>query len=486
MKRRVAAILAVALLTAAALVALRGGDDGGVPGDRTIPAPPGVEVEPLPDPFAYDPDERETFERRAAAGNAHGLYVFSPGGIEASAARTAAWRDLVEDAADEAGVDADRLEGLILLESAGRDDALTGAGTEGAAGLTQIVAETAVNLLGMQVDVARSRRYTRRIARAARRGQTDRVRALRVARRRVDERYDPRKALAGTARYLKLAKERFDDSTEKALVSYHMGIGNLESVLEDYGDREAPYAQVYFDSTPLRHRAAHQRLTSLGDDSSNYLWKLYAAREVMRLYREDRPGLRRRAALHTAKNSAEEVLHPPASTPRFASPGELRDAWEADQIVALPTDVPKSGLRIDRRMGELAKRVDAEPSLYRGLRPEALALALYATAQVRAIAGADTSLILTSTVRDAAYQRQLVRRNGEATRNYSLHTTGYAFDVLRRYRDRRQALAFQFVLDRLRTLNVIAWVREPGAIHITVSRDAQSLLGLLDRVQSGG
>ena len=75
---------------------------------------------------------------------------------------------------------------------------------------------------------------------------------------------------------------------------------------------------------------------------------------------------------------------------------------------------------------------------------------------------------MTSTVRDEAYQQQLVRRNREATRNYSLHTTGWAFDVARDYASRRQALAFQFVLDRLQVLDAIAWVREPGAIHITV------------------
>jgi hypothetical protein len=132
-------------------------------------------------------------------------------------------------------------------------------------------------------------------------------------------------------------------------------------------------------------------------------------------------------------------------------------------------------------MGELARRLHQPASLYRGLRPEALAMALYIGAQVRALSG-QAPLIVTSTVRDAGYQATLVRRNGEATRNFSLHTTGWAFDVERRYRSRAQALAFQFELDRLRSLNVIAWVREPDAIHITVSSDAQVLLPLLERV----
>jgi hypothetical protein len=131
-------------------------------------------------------------------------------------------------------------------------------------------------------------------------------------------------------------------------------------------------------------------------------------------------------------------------------------------------------------MGELARRVDASPDLYRGLRPEALALALYIGAQVRALSGT-APLVVTSTVRDETYQRALASRNREATRRYSLHTTGWAFDIERRYRSGKQARAFQFVLDRLQSLNVIAWVREPTAIHVTAGPDAKRLLALLGR-----
>ncbi len=65
--------------------------------------------------------------------------------------------------------------------------------------------------------------------------------------------------------------------------------------------------------------------------------------------------------------------------------------------------------------------------------------------------------------------------NPEATPNYSLHTTGWAFDVSRRYRNRRQAQGFQYALDRLQALNLIAWAREPAAIHVTASRDSERL-----------
>jgi hypothetical protein len=493
-RARLAVVAAALLLLAAALALIARGDEP--PADLpVVPTPPGEaaeDAEPLPDPFAWDPGRADEFERRAAAGNSHPLYALSPGGIVASAERTARWRSQVERAAEQAGVDADTLEGLVLLESAGREDARAPGDLESAVGLTQILAETAQNLLGMSVDVAASERYTRQLARAERRGRDERAAALRRARRRVDERFDPAAALAGTARYLALAHERFGRE-DLAFVSYHMGIGNLESVLRDYAgagdgpireiveDADLSYTRVYFDSTPTTHVRAYRRLAGLGDDSSNYLWKLAAGREIMRLWREDGAELRRLAALHGAKGSAEEVLHPPAKTRAFATPAALRQAWDAGEVVPFPDAPAVTGLRGDARMGELARRLRQPARLYRGLRPEALALALYVGAQVRAISG-QAPLIVTSTVRDGSYQGALVGRNREATRNFSLHTTGFAFDVQREYRSRRQALAFQFMLDRLRTLNVIAWVREPAAIHITVSDEAAVLLPLLERV----
>ena len=53
----------------------------------------------------------------------------------------------------------------LLLESAGRPDAIASDDLEGAVGLTQILAETATSLLGMHVDVAASERLTRRMQR---------------------------------------------------------------------------------------------------------------------------------------------------------------------------------------------------------------------------------------------------------------------------------------------------------------------------------
>ena len=440
------------------------------------------------DPLAYRAELRGEFERRAAAGLSHVLYAKSPGGVVATARRTAAWRPQIDPVAARFRLDPDVLEALVFLESAGRPDARAGASLESAAGLTQILAETAVNLLGMRVDLAASRRLEGRIGAAAERGDRAAVRRLTAARRRVDERFDPPKALAGAGRYLALARERFG-RIDLAVASYHMGIGNLESALRAHAGRDEgaigevvaegdlTYARLFFDSTPLLHPEAHEQLAGLGDDSSTYLWRVLAAREILRLHRRDPAELARLERLHAAKASAEEVLHPAGSTEAFDAHDDIVRARRAGDLVPLSPS-PGGHVSVSRRLGELAGRLGGRPATYSALRPEALAMLAYIGAGVEAISG-DRPLIVTSAVRDRACQRLVARSNSEATRGYSLHTTGYAFDILRTYRSRAQAAAFQFWLDRLQAMNLVAWVREPSAIHITVAAQARPLVPLL-------
>src|SRR4051812_31473608 len=459
MRWRVAALGLVAV--AAAVVAVVLLSRGGPHVPRTL-TPGAGNTERTVDPIAWSARRRPELERRAAAGLSHVIYAKSPGGAIASAARTAAWRPLVERVARRAHADPDVLEAIVMLESAGRPDAQASNDLDGAAGLTQILAETGRDLLGMRIDVAASEKLTRGINRG------HRVRARLRERRRVDQRFDPEHALTGTARYLRIARQRLGRD-DLAIAAYHMGIGNMQTALRAYGKTKISYARLFFDSTPLRHARAYRILAALGDDSSTYLWRVMAARDIMRLYREDPDELTRRAELQTRKASAEEVLHPADGTPAYGDPFALGRARASGELVALDAkQLAGFGVRIDPRMGELAGRVHQSARLYRALRPQALRMLEVIGAGTRAIART-RPLVVTSTVRDVRYQRVLVARNIQATRNFSLHTTGWAFDISRSYRSRAQALAFQFMLDRLTALNMIAWVREPGAIHVTVA-----------------
>lgn len=441
-------------------------------------------AEPESDPLAWSAARQREFERRAALGASHVVYELSPGGVLAAAERTAAFRPEIEAAAVRHGVDPDTLEAVIFLESAGRPEVIAGPTPEAASGLAQILPSTATDLLGMKVDLAASIELTRRISRSDGPNETDRLLAERA---RVDERFDPERAIDGAARYLAIAGKRFG-ADDLAVVSYHMGIGNLESVLRAYADAgpEQPigalvaddglsYARVYFDSSPDRNRDAYELLTGFGDESSEYLWKVRASEQIMRLYREDPERLAELAELATSKATLEEVFHPESATDVFDDPDEIEEALADGELAQLPSD-PGLGWIPDEQIGELAGELDRPRRLYRALRPEALATLSYLAGLVLEDSNEPTPLLVSSAVRDRSYQELLLGVNPEATPEYSLHTTGWSFDIRREYASRRQAEAFQQALDRLSALALIDYAVEPGAIHVTVSGLGAELL----------
>jgi soluble lytic murein transglycosylase-like protein len=482
-------VAVAALLLLAAVAALLLLSRGGEPASATALAPRAdVSADEL---LAYDPRDAGDLERAAAFGLSHALYAKSPGGVHATAERTAAFRDLVEEAVSGSGLDPDLVEAIVFLESGGRPDVIAGDDPARASGLTQILAGTGANFLGMKVDLEESRALTARIAGAVRRGDTAEAELLRARRRAIDERFDPTQALAGTVRYLTEARRRLGRD-DLAVVSYHMGIGNLSRVLRAYarGDPNAAvpdlaeendlsWTRVFFDSTPVRHRAAYRLLARLSDDSPTYYWRVLAAGEIMRLYRDDPERLEELDLLHATKASAEEVLHPPAETERFADGEELERAWAAHALQTLPDDPGLLWFEVDPTLGELAGRLGRPRALYGGLREEALAVLVLIAARVHDLSGATQPLQVTSAVRDDEYQSLLRAGNPEATAGYSLHTTGYAFDIRRRYESGAQARAFQFTLDDLTARGLIAWVREAAAIHVTVSPEAARLVPLV-------
>ena len=223
----------------------------------------------------------------------------------------------------------------------------------------------------------------------------------------MDERFDPAKALAATGRYLKQAKDEFGRE-DLAVVSYHMGIGNLQSVLGAYGDDGASYAQLYFDASPDSHARAYRML--------------YAARRRL----EDLLLARARLARGHAPLPRRPLEARPAG--RAAGGSELRRAGAP----------PGRHRRTTPTLGTL--------------RPEANALARVHPPR-----------------RDHG-ERRAPRRSGCCAQH------GFAFDVRRDYASDAQAQAFQYMLDRLQALNLIAWARMGNAIHVVASSEARDLL----------
>jgi hypothetical protein len=311
----------------------------------------------------------------------------------------------------------------VFLESAGRPDVVAGGNLEGAVGLTQILASTATELLGLHVDLARSRALTERLANAT---TAKKRRRLERARRKADERFDPKLSLDAAARYLKQAQDKFGRE-DLAVASYHMGMGNLETLQKRYGDDNASYAQLFFDSAPMRKPSAYALLSSLGDDSSTYTWKVRAASAIMKLTRDDPTKLGRLAGLEESGGPAARRLYP-------------NGAPEGNEA-------PRKPPAYLRQLG-LSLRGDAQSDY--GPSPGAEAVLTYIAAGVRAISG-QTPLTVSS-------------------------AHGVGLEVWRRYRSQKQALAFQYMLDRLQAWNLIAWGRGDRTLAIVAGQDATKVL----------
>jgi hypothetical protein len=249
-----------------------------------------------------------------------------------------------------------------------------------------------------------------------------------------------------------------------------MGIGNLQNVLNAYdGGRGVPYVQLFFDTAPNHNASAYALLHSFSDDSLLYYWRVLAAASIMHMYRTDRAALVARAALETGVASNALVLHPPSSTQSFKDPGALRDGYARHAVLPLPANPAALGLAYAPSMGSLAARVHEPAGLYRGLRPPALDLLIELAARIRALSGVRAPLTVTSTVTDQKYAAL------DGVSLAPLSSTGYSFAIERRYANASQAEAFQAMLDVLQSLDLIAWVRGPTTIDITVASDAGSL-----------
>jgi len=467
--RRRLAIAGAALILLIAVLIVVLVASGGKSGPPPLPLP-GIGQPAKPgDPFAYVASRESDFVARAIDGTDHPLFVKSPGGALATAARVAAFRPMIDAAVGGTGIDPDMLEALVFVESAGRPNVIAGADPVDASGLTQILASTGQSLLGMHIDLARSRRLTAQIDIAAARGQGGRVARLQRQRAGADDRFNPRKALAASVRYLEIA-ERDLGRSDLAFESYHMGIGNLQRVLDLYdGGHAVPYPQLYFDTAPDHNRTAYDLISSFGDDSSLYYWRLLGAKQIMHLYRTNRPALERLSALQTAVDSNAYVLQPPDVVHDFATPDALDRAYAARTILPLPSNARALGLAYDPGIGSLASQLKVTPALYRGLRPDALDMLVALAARVRALSGGAAPLRVTSAVSDLRYQQMLGTEDPPAA-------AGWSFTIARRYVNSRQAVAFQAMLDRLQALDLIAWERFPSEIEVTVASNASQAL----------
>ena len=155
------------------------------------------------DVLAYDESEGEEVERRAAFGLSQPLYAKSPG-VTATARRTESYRPLVEDAVAGSGFDADLVEAIVFRKrrTSGRDRRRRpgrGVRPDPDPGRNGTELPRDGHRPGCEPQTDSENR--------GRRARGDTM-APSVSARfgTVDTRFDPEQALAGTVRYLAVAR----------------------------------------------------------------------------------------------------------------------------------------------------------------------------------------------------------------------------------------------------------------------------------------
>jgi hypothetical protein len=233
------------------------------------------------------------------------------------------------------------------------------------------------------------------------------------------------------------------------------------------------YARLYFDSSPTVHRASWELLASFGDDSQTYYWRVLGALGIMHLLRSDPGRLEQLAELHDRLPSAALVLHPPGARERYADATQLGDAVVRGVLVPVaPSNDAHFG--IDPQLQRVLAPLTDDPSDYLALRPRAARLLAYLSAKVHELSGEERPLALTRAAYDEEAAPKLTPREPGAAADADAHATGFAFDIRRRYGSGAQAAAFQWTLERLEALGLIAWTRGRSVIHIVVSPRADA------------
>ena len=354
-RRRAIAGLAFAVVVAVVLVVTLGG--GGLPGAPAASNAPETGPEGL---FHYDPARAAEYSARATAGNGQVLFSKSPGGAIATAERVAALRPMIDSAVAGTAIPATTLEALVFVESAGLPDAAVAGDPANAAGLTQILPSTATSLLHMHVDLTASRQLLAQLARARNPAQQ---RTIQQRLQTADQRFDPAAALRGAVRLLQESEAMFGGRLDLAVTAYHMGIGNMQQVLADYdGGGAVPYVQLYFDTAPDHHASAYRLLSTLGDDSSLYWWRVLGAEQIMGLYRADRGALMRLQSLETADAAGGSVLHPPGRSERYSDPSALQSALHEPRAGAAATQCDRARARV-RHVDRSRRQAGRRPSV---------------------------------------------------------------------------------------------------------------------------
>ncbi len=437
--------------------------------------------------------------------------------VEAAALQPAAGPGLAQYAADE-GISLDEARRRwttlqiadLMLESGGDPDAFSSSAAVGAA---QWMADTARGV-GLRVDLLASNRLTAQIntlkcriawIKYLSRPDADRLaqgaqqfpqsdpallprleadlQRLRDARRSIDARYDPRRAIFAQTRYLLRLYPRFP-SPDWLFQAYHGGEAGATRTLKFYlgsswpgtaaaairtGEGGSPltFDTLFFNTTPASHAVAFAYLFGRSDDHRHYWYKLLAAEQTLDAYRSSPKAFRRDWETHLPGRRIEAYWYPSGASDTLPNLAALSSRKELVPVADLP------GLRV-----RPAQDDPANAALYARLRPAAKGALRLVLSEFRRNGGQGLltagDLTLTQEYVDRARLLHPPKPlpppvfppvpeadaaiGGGPPRRFDYHTTGLVFDILRPREDKTRKI-LEYALDRLEARGLLSAIQ---------------------------
>ena len=286
-----------------------------------------------------------------------------------------------------------------------------------------------------------------------------------MKRRRVDERFDPAKAITAQTRYLLRLTRRYG-GIDWALQAYHGGEAGASRTMRLFASeaggsrRWIPFTDLYRRVSPTGTPAAFSYLFGRSDDHRYYWWKVLMAERALNLYRRDPAEFERQWRALQPGLSADAAYYPEPAALQFADAAALQEAYSGGVLVPLPGNASSLGLQT----AHLTVLDPARGSLHKGLRPEAMGALLRLAHLYRSFGGREP-LTLLSMIQSADYRSMWTARYPPKQlppgipRDPEFHTTGFTFD-LKTPTDNWDRKVLEYALGRLYDTLRISWRKE--------------------------
>ena len=434
---------------------------------------------------------------------AHVVYALSPGGVERSVDRTTRWRGRGRARVAGSPVDPDDLEAMLFLESAGRPTVMAdgtprerhGADADHPVDRRRRCSGCAwISARSLEINraLAREQRRAVLVARRRRSGAPHGASVRRLVRERkvVDERFDPQKSLEAAVRYLRIARRRFGRD-DLAIASYHMGIGNLRTVIDTLrrpacvaraprGGRSAlralvaaPLLRLVAHAQPAHVEAPDRRSATTRATTSSRCW--HRGRSCG-CARTDPRRARAAIELQTAKASAEELLRPESRYPPYEDNEDLRAPTSAASSCRCRTTPCGWATGSAAAWARSRSGSTSRGSSTAACGPKRSRRCCTSSKEYRRIAGHGHAARDEHGARPALPGAACRRRTSR--RRASSRSTRPASQSTSPSRARRRRCAS--CSSGCRRSNVIAWVEEPGAFHLTVGPEAEAFMPIYE------